>query len=73
MSKDLQPSANEILQERLNDILLGRLSSAEKIKSVERLVLINRIAVRAVVDAGLAGNVRCRQALQEIIPLLPNE
>jgi len=64
---DLQPSAAQILEERLNDAFLSAAHSAHyRALSVELAL----IAVPAVLAAGAAGNVTCRDAAVRLLKLL---
>jgi hypothetical protein len=45
--------------------------AAEQRGAIKRWLTIAEIAVKAVIDSAAHGNVRCREALLELLPLLP--
>lgn len=59
-------SASEVLEERLSDIAAKRLPDPK----LNALKCAGWIAIKAVLRAGLAGNVQCKQAAEEIEPYL---
>ncbi len=59
-------SPTEVLDERISDILLKRESDPRQSAFKEA----GWIAIKAVLRAGLDGNVRCAVAAEEIKPLL---
>jgi len=64
---DLQPSAAQVLEERLND---ARLSAQTSAKTRALVIELCSIAVPAVLIAGAAGNVTCREAAVRLLKLL---
>jgi hypothetical protein len=64
---DLQPSAAQMLEERISD---ARLNAKTNAASRALIIELAAVAVPAVLSAGAGGNVTCRTAALKLLKLL---
>lgn len=65
-----QPIASEILDEHLSDYLLTQKEQKEIYRKNQIILELAKIAVPVVLRAADAGNMQCKEALKELIPLM---